>query len=66
MPKAISHTIKRRGKNPGEADVEIPVAEDLATVPGIPVREKDVRYYSRAYPLEAQFVEKSAEWEWSV
>ena len=46
--------------------MEIPVAEDLATVPGIPVREKDVRYYSRAYPLEAQFVEKSAEWEWSV
>ena len=68
MPKAISHTIKRRGKNPGDGDVEIPVAEDLVTVPGIPVREKDVSYYSRMYPLEAQFLEKSAdrEWEWSV
>ena len=68
MPKAISHTIKRRGKHSGDGDVEIPVAEDLVTVPGIPVREKDVSYYSRVYPLEAQFVEKSAdrEWEWSV
>lgn len=68
MPKAISHTIKRRGKNPGDAELKIPVAEDLATVPGTPVREKDVAYFSRAYPLEAQFVEKSAdrEWEWSV
>ena len=68
MPKAVGHTVKHRGKNPGDADVEIPVAEDLVTVPGIPVREKDISYYSRIYPLEAQFVEKSAdrEWEWSV
>ena len=43
MPKAISHTIKRRGKNPGDGDVEIPVAEDIVTVPGIPVREKEFR-----------------------
>ncbi len=64
MPKAISHTIKRRGKKPGDADVEIPIAEDLATVPGIPAREKDVAYYSRVYPLEAQFIEKSADREW--
>ena len=68
MPKAISHTVKRRGKSSGDGDVEISVAEDLVTVPGIPVREKDVSYYSRVYPLEAQFLEKSAdrEWEWSV
>ena len=42
MPKPISHTVKRSGKTPGDPEVEIPVAEDLVTVPGIPVREKDV------------------------
>ena len=68
MPKTISHIVKRRGKNSGNADVEISVAENLVTVPGIPVRDKDISYYSKVYPLEAQFVEKSAdrEWEWSV
>ena len=64
MPKAISHIVKRRGKKTGDADVKIAVAEDLATVPGIPVREKDVSYYSKVYPLEAQFVEKSADRQW--
>ena len=64
MPKAISHTVKHPGKTPGEADVEIPVAEDLVTVPGIPVREKDVSFYSRKYPLAAQSVAKSADREW--
>ena len=68
MPKAISHTVKHRGKNSGDVDVEIPVAEDLVTVPGVPMRGKDISYYSRVYPLEAPFVENSAdrEWEWSV
>ena len=64
MPKAISHIVKRQGKNSGDATVEIPVAEDLVTVPGIPMREKDIAYYSKVYPLEAQFVEKSADREW--
>ena len=44
MPKAISHTVKHWGKNPEDADVEIPVAEDLVTVPGIPARENDVPF----------------------
>ena len=64
MPKTISHTVKHPGKTLGDADVEIPVAEDLVTVPGIPVREKDVSFYSRMYPLEAQSLEKSADREW--
>ena len=37
---------------------------DLATVPGIPLREDDVAFYSRVDPLEEQTVAKSAEREW--
>ena len=34
------------------------------TEPGAPVREGDVSFYSREYPLEAHFVENSADREW--
>ena len=60
--------VRRPGSKPGKPDVEVPVAEDLVSVPGAPVREKDVSYYSRFHPLEAEPVEKSTnyEWAWSV
>ncbi len=41
MPKAVSHVVRRPGRRLGDPDVVIPVAEDLATVPGAPIREKD-------------------------
>ena len=68
MPKAVHHVVKRPGRTLDEPDVEIPVAEDLATVPGIPQREEDVAFYSRVYPLETQNIEKAAdrEWVWTV
>ena len=68
MPKKISHIVERSGRKPGDPDIEIPVAEDIASVPGSPVREVDVSYYSRVHPLEAEPVAKSAdrEWAWSV
>ena len=47
MPKPISHVVRRPGPRPGDPDVEIPVAEDLVTVPGHPVREADISFYSR-------------------
>ena len=50
MPKPVSHVVKRPGRTHGDADVEIPVAEDLATVPGVPKRDDDVAFYSREYP----------------
>ena len=64
MPKAISHVVRRPGRRHGDPDVEIPVAEDLATVPGIPKMESDVSFYSRLEPLESQTVEKSADRSW--
>ena len=68
MPKAVSHIVKRPGRRHGDPDVEIPVAEDLATVPGIPLREVDVSLYSRVEPLETQTIEKGADrdWAWTV
>ena len=68
MPKAVSHVVKRRGRRPGDPDVEIPVAVELTSVPGSPIKDKDVSFYSREYPLESQTIEKAAdrEWAWSV
>ena len=68
MPKRVSHVVKRPGRLHGRPDVDIPVAEDLVTVPGIPQRDVDVSFYSRVDPLESQNVEKAAdrEWVWTV
>ena len=68
MPKAVKHVVTRPGRTLEDPPVEIPVAEDLATVPGIPLREDDVAFYSRTDPLENQTVEKAAdrEWVWTV
>ena len=65
MAKSLSHTVKRPGRRSGEPDVEIPVAEDLATVPGIPQNPVDVSFYSREYPLETQSIDKSADRQWA-
>ena len=68
MSKQVSHSVRRPGRVMGDPDVEIPVAEDLATVPGIPLRQVDVSFYSRIEPLESQNVEKGADrdWVWTV
>ena len=68
MPKRVSHVVKRPGRLHGRPNVDIPVAEDLVTEPGIPQREIDVSFYSRVDPIESQNVEKAAdrEWVWTV
>ena len=62
--KKVHHVVRRPGNRLGDPDIEIPVAEDLVTEPGAPVREGDVSFYSREDPLEAHFVENSADREW--
>ncbi|MFL2761602.1 MAG: hypothetical protein ACJ0A3_01510 [Dehalococcoidia bacterium] len=66
--KSVDHVVVRPGRTFSDKDVEIPVAEDLTTVPGIPIRHEDVSFYSRMYPIESQNVEKAAdrEWVWTV
>ena len=68
MSKPVYNVVKRPGRAPGDADIEIPVAEDLVTVPGVPKRDADVAFYSREYPLQSQNIEKTADrdWVWTV
>ncbi len=68
MPKEVHHVVTRPGRRHGDPEVDIPVAEDLATVPGAPVRQEDVSFYTRVYPLETQNIEKAADrdWVWTV
>ena len=66
--KKIGHVVKRPGLRNGDPTYEIPVAEDLATVPGIPQNPTDVDFYSRSYPLESQNVDHTADraWVWTI
>ncbi|MCY4476147.1 MAG: hypothetical protein OXC83_12045 [Chloroflexi bacterium] len=68
MTKTVNHVVKRPGRRHGDPQTAIPVAEELVTVPGSPVIDGDVSYYSREDPIESQTVEKSAdrEWGWTV
>ena len=68
MPKPVSHVLRRPGRRHGDPEVEIPVAEDLVSEPGIPLREKDISFFSRTDPLESQNIEKGADrqWAWMV
>ena len=63
--KEVSHYVKRPGRNAGDPDVVIPVAEDLVSVPGIPMREVDVSYFSREDPLENMAISESASADWA-
>ena len=61
----VGHSITRPGRQPGDPSVTIPVAEGLETVPGIPIREEDVDFYSREYPLDTLNVEERASRDWA-
>ncbi len=61
----IGHVVVRPGRRHGDDPVEIPVPEELETVPGIPMNSKDVDFYSREYPLQRQQVEHAADTEWA-
>ena len=66
--KKVSHIVTRPSSREGSSSVSIPVAEELATIPGIPKKEVDLSFYSRTQPLESQTIEKTADraWTWSV
>ena len=65
MAKSISHFVTRPGRKHGDGEIRIPVAEDLASVPGVPQKPADVDFYSREYPLETQAIDKSADRQWA-
>ena len=43
----VGHVVVRPGRKAGMDPVEIPVPEELETVPGIPMVSKDIDFYSR-------------------
>jgi len=62
----VGHVVTRPGRKLGDAPVDIPVPEELETVPGIPITSREVDFYSREYPLQRQEVEHAADMEWAL
>ena len=61
----IGHEVVRPGKTYGDDPVAIPVPEELETVPGIPLNNREVDWYSREYPLETMNITERASRDWS-
>ncbi|PKB68690.1 MAG: hypothetical protein BZY81_01265 [SAR202 cluster bacterium Io17-Chloro-G4] len=61
----IGHEVVRPGKNVSDAPVTIPVPEELETVPGIPLNNREVDWYSREYPLETMNIDERASRDWA-
>ena len=61
----IGHEVVRPGKRYGEADVTIPIPEELATTPGVPANQREVDWYAREYPLETMNITERASRDWA-
>ena len=61
----IGHEVRRPGKYLGDASVTIPVPEELETVPGIPMNQREVDWYSREYPIETMNITERASRDWA-
>lgn len=61
----IGHNVRHPGRKPEDPPVIIPVAEELETIPGIPIRQEDVAWYSREYPLESPKITERAGQQWA-
>ena len=64
--KKIGQVVTRPGRLPSDPHIDIPIPEDLMTVPGSPIRQNEVDFYSREYPLESQNVDNSADRQWAT
>ena len=61
----IGHEIVRPGYKYGDAPMTIPVPEELETVPGIPINNREVDWYAREYPLESINYTERASRDWA-
>ena len=61
----IGHEVVRPGKRSGDAQVTIPVPEELETVPGIPLNHREIDWYAREYPLETMNIDERASRDWA-
>ena len=61
----IGHEVVRPGRHWGDAEVTIPIPEELETVPGIPMTSREVDWYAREYPLETMNITERASRDWA-
>jgi hypothetical protein len=64
--KNVGQVITRPGRTANRPDVTIRIPEDLMTVPGAPIRQNEVDFYSREYPIESQNIDYSADRQWAT
>src|SRR5919197_2306654 len=64
--KKIGQVITRPGRTVNPPDVVIPIPEELMSVPGIPIRQNEVDFYSREYPIETKNINYSADRQWAT
>ena len=60
----IGHKVVRPGKTYKDDQITIPVPEELETVPGIPLNNREVDWYAREYPLESMSKSERASNDW--
>ena len=60
----IGHQVVRPGKTLKDDPVAIPVAEELETIPGIPLNQREIDWYSREYPLERHYEAERSSYGW--
>ena len=58
--KKIGQIITRPGRLPGDPPIDIPIPEDLMTVPGSPIRQNEVDFYGSSGSFVETYLEK---WE---
>ncbi len=61
----IGHEVVRPGKTYGDEPITISVPEELETVPGIPLNNREVDWYAREYPLETMNTSERASRDWA-
>ena len=61
----IGHEVVRPGRHFTDDSVTIGIPEELATVPGVPVNQREVDWYSREYPLESMNITERASRDWA-
>ena len=63
--RKLGKEIQRNGRIHGEKGITIAVASDLLKVEGIPIRDAEVSYYSREFPIESFSVSERASSSWA-
>jgi Pyruvate/2-oxoacid:ferredoxin oxidoreductase delta subunit len=61
----IGHEVVRPGKHYGDPEVTFGVPEELETVPGVPLNQREVDWYAREYPLETMNITERASRDWA-